>query len=464
MGDASRKMFIGPNDTGGGGRYLSLGRSDRQAMLSAVGVAGVEELFAAIPGVARFEGMLDLEAAMSEIELVDHMEELAALNAADRRVLSFLGAGCNPHFVPTHVDALIQRQEFLTAYTPYQPEVGQGTLQAIFEFQSLVCMLTGMDVCNASVYDGASAVAEAVFMARLLARRGGRVLLSEGLHPAYEAVARTYARYIDDIHFEALPLDEHGRTTFDQIGDDVIALVVQQPNFFGVVEDLQVAGARASAVGAKFVVNTTEPVAFGLAIPPAQAGADIVVGELQSFGNDMNFGGPLVGFMACRDGDKRNLPGRLAGRTIDEEGKEGYVLTLSTREQHIRRAGATSNICTNEALCALAACIHMCSLGRSGIAELARSNLAKATYARNALTARGMPPVYDGPHFNEFAVRLGADAAAAVDRCLARDVIPGVALGRFDAARADQLLVCVTEVHGKQAIDRMVDVLAEATT
>ena len=450
------------NDTGGGGRYLSLGKSDREAMLAAVGVADVEELFAAIPPASRFEGSLGLEAAMSEIELVDHLEELAAGNAADRRVLSFLGAGCNPHFVPSHVDALIQRQEFLTAYTPYQPELGQGTLQAIFEFQSLVCMLTGMDVCNASVYDGASAVAEAVLMARRLARRGGRVLLSEGLHPAYEAVARTYARYVDDIQFEVLPLDEHGRTIVGQIDDEVIAIVLQQPNFFGIVEDLRVAGEQSAAAGAKLVVNTTEAVAFGLALPPAEAGADIVVGELQSFGNGMNFGGPLVGFMACRDGDKRNLPGRLAGRTVDVDGQEGYVLTLSTREQHIRRARATSNICTNEALCALAACIHMCSLGRNGIADLARTNLAKATYARQALADRGMPVVYDGPHFNEFAVRVGGDAAELVDRCLANGVVPGVALGRFDAARADQLLVCVTEVHSKQAIDRMADVVAEA--
>ncbi len=450
------------NDTGGGGRYLSLGRSDRESMLATIGVAHVDELFADIPAAARFAGMLALEPAMSELELVEHLEELAAANASAGRVSSFLGAGCNPHFVPTHVDALIQRQEFLTAYTPYQAEVGQGTLQAIFEFQSLVCMLTGMDVCNASVYDGASAVAEAVLMARRLARRGGRVLVSEGVHPAYRSVARTYAKYLDDIEFEVLPLDEHGRTVIGQVDDDVFAVVMQQPNFFGVVEDLRQAGRQAATGGAKFVVSTTEPVAFGLAIPPAHAGADLVVGELQSFGNGMNFGGPLVGFMACLDADKRNLPGRLAGRTVDADGKDGYVLTLSTREQHIRRARATSNICTNEALCALAACIHMCSLGRNGIAELARTNLAKTTYARGLLASRGVRAVYDGPHFNELVVRVGGDAAEVVDRCLTRDVIPGVALGRFDAARADQLLMCVTEVHSKQAIDHLADVLAEA--
>ena len=450
------------NDTGGGGRYLGLGRSDRQAIQSTVGITDIEELFAAIPAAARFEGLLELEAPMSEVEIIDHLEGLAAANASDRRVLSFLGAGCNPHFIPSHVDALIQRQEFLTAYTPYQPEVGQGTLQAIFEFQSLVCMLTGMDVCNASVYDGASSVAEAVLMVRRLVRRGGRVLLSEGLHPAYEAVVRTYARFIDDIQFDIMPLDGNGRTVVDQLGGDVIALVLQQPNFLGVVEDLQAAGDQAAAIDAKFVVNTTEPLVFGLAIPPAQAGADLVCGELQSFGNGLNFGGPLVGFMACLDGDKRNLPGRLVGRTIDEEGKEGYVLTLSAREQHIRRARATSNICTNEALCALASCIHMCSLGGKGIAHLARTNLAKAAYAVKALAAHGIQAVYEAPHFNEFVVRVGSDSAEILDRCLAHDVIPGVALGRFDAARADQLLICVTEVHTKGAIDRMANVLAEA--
>ncbi len=450
------------NDVGGGGRYLSLGRSDRESMLATIGIEHVDELFADIPTSVRFQGMLGLEPALSELELVEHLEELAAANAPDGRLLSFLGAGCNPHFVPTHVDALIQRQEFLTAYTPYQAEVGQGTLQAIFEFQSLVCLLTGMDVCNASVYDGASAVAEAVLMARRLTRRGGRVLLSEGVHPACRAVARTYARYLDDIEFEVLPLDEQGRTVVSDVDDDVFAVVLQQPNFFGVVEDLRRAGERAAAGGAKFVVSTTEPVAFGLAIPPAQAGADLVVGDLQSFGNGMNFGGPLVGFMACLDADKRNLPGRLAGRTVDADGKEGYVLTLSTREQHIRRARATSNICTNEALCALAACIHMCSLGRRGITDLAQNNLAKATYARAQLAARGVPTVYDGPHFNEIVVRVGGDAVEVVDRCLARDVIPGVALGRFDAGRADQLLICVTEVHRRSAIDRLADVLAEA--
>ena len=442
------------NDVSGGGRYLSLGRAEREAMLAMVQASSIDDLFEPIPEAARFSGLLALQPQMAEQELLGHMRELSNRNAPERGTVAFLGAGCNPHYVPAHVDALIQRQEFLTAYTPYQAEVGQGTLQAIFEFQSLVCMLTGMEVCNASVYDGASSVAEAILMARRLTRRPGKVLYSAGLHPNYLEVSRTYATYLD-IEFEEMPVGDDGRTVLPEIGDDVIAVVLQQPSFWGVIEDLQSAGARVADTAAKFIVATAEPLAFGLTTPPGQAGADIVVGELQSFGNGMNFGGPLVGFMACRDSDKRNLPGRLCGETVDADGKRGYVLTLSTREQHIRRAKATSNICTNEALCALAACIHMCSLGRKGLAELARHNLAKASYARDALVAAGATLVHSAPMFNEFVVDVGSDAAVVISACAEEGVIPGVALGRFDPQRATQLLVCATEVHSRVQIDRL---------
>ena len=451
------------NDVRGGGRYLSLGQAEREAMLAAVQARSIDDLFAPIPEAARFSGLLDLQPQLAEQELLGHMRELSSRNAPEQGIVAFLGAGCNPHYVPTHVDALIQRQEFLTAYTPYQAEVGQGTLQAIFEFQSLVCMLTGMEVCNASVYDGASAVAEAVLMARRLTRRPGKVLYSAGLHPNYLEVTRTYATYLD-IEFEEMPVGEDGRTVVPEIGDDVIAVVLQQPSFFGVVEDLQSAGSRVADTEAKFIVAIAEPLALALTTTPGEAGADIVVGELQSFGNGTNFGGPLVGFMTCRDRDKRNLPGRLAGETVDADGKRGYVLTLSTREQHIRRAKATSNICTNEALCALAACIHMCSLGRNGLAELARHNLAKASYARDALVAAGARLVYSAPMFNEFVIDVGSDAAAVVGACAAKGIIPGVALGRFDPLRATQLLVCATEVHSRAQIDRLAAVLGEVTT
>lgn len=451
-----------PNDARGSGRYLSLGGSERRQMLDRIGVHDVDELFEQIPASVRFEGLLDLQPSLSEQELTRHLGDLAATNAAASGAVSFLGAGCNPHYVPTHVDALIQRQEFLTAYTPYQAEVGQGTLQAIFEFQSLVCMLTGMEVCNASVYDGASSVAEAILMARRLVRRGGRVLVSEGVHPMYLEVARTYTTHLD-IELEILPVGDDGRTAVQTVDDDVIAVVIQQPNFFGVIEDLSTIGTTVAASAAKYVVATAEAVALGLALPPGAAGADIVVGELQSFGNAMSFGGPLVGFMACRDRDKRNLPGRLAGQTTDEDGKRGFVLTLSTREQHIRRAKATSNICTNEALCALAACIHMSSLGRNGVRELAQVNLSKAMFARQALTDAGFSPRYDGPQFNEFVIAVPGDAAAVVDRCAEHGILPGVALGHFDTARSSELLVCVTEVHRRQDIDRLVEVLVEVT-
>ena len=448
------------NDMRGGGRYLSLGRDERAEMLAVVGAGSIDDLFEPVPEAVRFSGLLQLQPQMAEQELLGHLQELSSRNAPEQGAVSFLGAGCNPHYVPAHVDALIQRQEFLTAYTPYQAEVGQGTLQAIFEFQSLVCMLTGMEVCNASVYDGASSVAEAVLMARRLTRRPGKVLYSAGLHPNYLEVTRTYATYLE-IEFEEMPVSDDGCTEIPEIGDDVIAVVLQQPSFFGVVEDLRSAGSRIADTGAKFIVATAEPLALALTATPAAAGADIVVGELQSFGNGMNFGGPLVGFMACRDRDKRNLPGRLAGETVDADGKRGYVLTLSTREQHIRRAKATSNICTNEALCALAACIHMCSLGRHGLTALARHNLAKASYAREALVAVGARAVYSAPMFNEFVIDVGSDAAAVVGACAAKGIIPGVALGRFSPQRASQLLVCATEVHPRAQIDRLAAVIGE---
>jgi len=448
------------NDSHGPGRYQTLGPDDRRQMLETIGVTDVDALFASIPEALQYRGELPIENALSEPELIRHLGELAAANRAGDS-LSFLGAGCYPHFVPTHVDALVQRQEFMTSYTPYQAEISQGTLQAIFEFQTMVAMLTGMDVCNASMYDGASAVAEAVLMARRLMRKGGRVLWSEGLHPAYREVAETYARYLD-LDFELMAVDGAGRTTIPTLADDVIAVVLQQPNFFGVMEDLSAAGAELAENPAKFIVATAEPVAWALATPAGEAGADIVAGELQSFGNGQNYGGPLVGFMASRAEYVRNLPGRLAGQTVDSEGRRGFVLTLATREQHIRRAKATSNICTNTALCALATCIHLSTLGRHGLRELALQNLAKASYARDKLTAiDGVEAVFGGAIFNEFVLRLPVPAGDAVDACAARGVIPGVPLGRFDGARENELLVCATEVHRRGDIDRLAAALAE---
>tara|TARA_B100001750_G_scaffold212415_1_gene194247 strand:+ start:13 stop:903 length:891 start_codon:yes stop_codon:yes gene_type:complete len=293
-------------------------------------------------------------------------------------------------------------------------------------------------------------------------RRGGRVLWSEGLHPAYREVAETYAKYLD-IEFEVLPLDKSGRTLIPVVDDDVIALIVQQPNFFGVVEDLRSAGNVVADAPAKFIVAVTEPVAWGLTVPAGEVGADIVAGELQSFGNGQNYGGPLVGFMASRMEYVRNLPGRLSGQTVDAEGRRGFALTLATREQHIRRAKATSNICTNTALCALATCIHLSSLGRQGIRELALQNLSKATYARTRLDeVSGIEFPFNGPCFNEFVVRLPILGGDVVDACAANGVLPGVPLGRFDTDRENELLVCVTEIHTRDDIERLAKVLAEA--
>jgi glycine dehydrogenase subunit 1 len=449
------------NDPYGGGKFLSQGPEDRRFLQDEIGVESIDELFASIPPDLQFSGSLPVEPALAEVELARHLRELADTNAPAQGVLSFLGAGCYPHYVPAHVDALIQRQEFLTSYTPYQAEISQGTLQAIFEFQSLICLLTGMEVCNASMYDGGSAVAEAILMARRLRRQGGRVLWSEGLHPVYREVAATYATYLD-LTFEVMPLAADGRTIVPDLDDDVVAVVVQQPNFFGIVEDLKAAGEGLSEHPAQFIVATSEPLSWGLVVPPGDAGADLVVGELQSFGNGMNYGGPLVGFMACRQSAVRNLPGRLAGQTVDENGERGFCLTLSTREQHIRRAKATSNICTNTALCALATCIHLCSLGRTGVRDLAKTNLAKASYARSQLDGEaGLSAAYSGPHFNEITIEVPGDAAEIVDRCSESGVVPGVPLGWFDPKRRNQLLVCVTEVHRRAEIDRLVATLSE---
>ena len=448
------------NDARGSGRYLSLGPMDRSHMLEAVGVSCIAELFDSIPESLRFSEDLEIPAAMAEIELQRHLAELAARNAPAQGIVSYLGAGCYPHFIPSHLDDLLQRQEFMTAYTPYQAEISQGTLQTMFEFQSLICLLTGMDICNASMYDGGSAVAEAILMARRLHRTGGRVLCSEGVHPAYMEVARTYATHLD-VQLETVPVGRDGRTQVAAIGDNDIAVLMQQPNFFGVVEDVAAVRAVLGESSAKLIVATSEPLALGLVVAPGDAGADLVVGELQSFGNAPNYGGPLVGFLSCRQGDVRNLPGRLAGETLDSEGKRGYVLTLATREQHIRRANATSNICTNTALCALATCIYLCSLGRVGLRELAHANLAKATYARRRFEQiAGISAPYRDCHFNEFVLRVPGNAADVVAGCVKEGIVPGVALGPLFPDRADQLLVCVTELHDRGGIDRFADVVA----
>jgi len=383
---------------------------------------------------------------------------MAAKNAAARRP-SFLGAGAYSHYAPTIVDSLIQRSEFFTAYTPYQPEISQGTLQAIFEFQTLVCQLTGMDVANASMYDGSTAMAEAVLMAERVTRRS-RVLVSDAVHPEYLQVAETYVAHAG-IELGRLSVDEEsGRTTLDAaaLEKDVAAVVVQSPNFFGCVEDLKAFADEVHAAGALLVVVVTEAASFGLLRSPGACGADIVVAEGQSFGVPVSLGGPYVGLFATREKYARQIPGRLAGIAYDKEGRRGFVLTLATREQHIRREKATSNICTNEGLIALAATIYMTTMGRRGLQEVAGQCAQKAAYARRRIAAlEGFSLPYSAPVFNEFVVRAPSDAAALLRRLADNhNVTGGLALSRYVTDRPDDFLVCVTETNKRADIDALV--------
>ncbi|HWW76103.1 MAG TPA: aminomethyl-transferring glycine dehydrogenase subunit GcvPA, partial [Pyrinomonadaceae bacterium] len=367
-------------------RYIPNSPEERQEMLRGLGLGSAAELFDSIPADIVLKEPLRTPAALSEIELLERFEAMASKNAAARRP-SFLGAGAYSHYAPTIIDSLIQRSEFFTAYTPYQPEISQGTLQAIFEFQTLVCQLTGMDVANASMYDGSTAMAEAVLMAERVTRRQ-RVLVSAAVHPEYLRVAETYVAHAG-IELGKIEVDEEtGRTSLEAVLDDkVAAVVLQSPNFFGCVEDLKAFADRVHAAGALLVVVVTEAASFGLLRSPGACGADIVVAEGQSFGVPASYGGPYVGLFATRERYARQIPGRLAGIAYDREGRRGFVLTLATREQHIRREKATSNICTNEGLIALAATIYMTTMGRAGLQEVAVQCAQKAAYARKQISA-----------------------------------------------------------------------------
>src|SRR4051812_34542793 len=428
-------------------------------MLEQIGVASTEKLFESIPENLRLRGHLNVPAAMSELELLKRFDEMGLRNQAAQRI-SFLGGGAYSHYTPTIVDHLISRSEFFTAYTPYQPEISQGTLQAIFEFQTLVCQLTGMDVANASMYDGSTAMAEAVLMAERVTRRS-RVLVSDAVHPEYMQVAETYVAHAG-IELLRTGFDEEtGRTTLDDaaLDDKVAAVVVQSPNFFGCVEDLKAFAEQVHATGALLVVVVTEAASFGLLRSPGACGADIVVAEGQSFGVPASFGGPYVGLFATREKYARQIPGRLAGVAYDKEGRRGFVLTLATREQHIRREKATSNICTNEGLIALAATIYMTALGRRGLQEVAEQCAQKAAYARRQIAAiEGFSLPYSAPVFNEFVVRAPSDAAALLSRLAeSHNVTGGLVLSRYLPGRPNDILVCVTETNKRADIDALVE-------
>jgi glycine cleavage system P protein (glycine dehydrogenase) subunit 1 len=445
-------------------RYLPHTEEDVRQMLAAIGVASVEDLFCEVPAAVRLTRPLQLPEALAESDLLRELRRLAACNATAADHLSFLGGGAYNHFIPAVVDQLISRSEFYTAYTPYQPEISQGTLQAIFEFQTLICQLTGMDQANASMYDGASGCAEAVLLAARATRRK-KVLLSAGLHPDYRRTVATYCKFLG-LELVEVPCAASGGTDGARlqalVDGETAAVVAGYPNFFGVVEDLAALAGIAHGAGALLVSVTAEPIALGLLKSPGELGADIAVGEGQSFGIPVSYGGPGVGFFAARQKFLRNMPGRLIGQTLDRDGHRGFVLTLATREQHIRREKATSNICSNQGLCALMATVYLALLGKAGIREVAQQNLAKAEYAKGRLAdLPGVTLPLSGPTFNEFVIETPQPAAVVLAALSERMILGGVDLGRYDRGRQRQILVCVTEQNRRAEIDALADAMGE---
>ena len=452
-------------------RHIPVTCEQREAMLRAVGVSTIDELFSAVPEAARLDGPLDLPEEMGEIELGAHLRGLAATNRPAADLVSFLGAGCYDHHVPAVVDHVISKPEFFTAYTPYQPEVSQGTLQAIYEYQTGICELTGMDVANASMYDGATAMVEAALMACRVTKRH-KVVVASTVHPEWRRALATYAEAgTFEVAATVAADPARGVVSVDAadggglsavLGDDVAAVLVTSPNFLGNFEDLAEIGRFAHEAGALFVVGAN-PILLGIVEPPSVAGADIVVGEGQPLGNAMSYGGPGLGFFACRQDLVRQMPGRLVGRTTDVDGQRAFVLTLSTREQHIRREKATSNICSNHALNALAAGAYLAAVGSEGLAGIARACVAKAHYLREALLATGrFTAPWDSAFGYEFALAYDGDVAEMHDALLERGYLAGVSLadvegeqptGVLPAVGDDLVLFAVTEMRTRAEMD-----------
>ncbi|WP_447756213.1 aminomethyl-transferring glycine dehydrogenase subunit GcvPA [Sphingopyxis fribergensis] len=432
-------------------RYLPLTSDDRAAMLATIGASSIDDLFVDVPAEARLDGPIaGLPGHASELAVERHMAALSRRNRAAGDGPFFLGAGAYRHHVPASVDHLIQRGEFLTAYTPYQPEIAQGTLQMLFEFQSQVARLLGTDVANASMYDGSTACWEAIVMARRITKRA-KALLSTGLHPHYRSVARTMAKYTGDELVDGDPSLEAGTdwaALADSIDKDTSCVVVQYPDILGRIDDMTKLAEACQAAGALLIAVVTEPVALGLIKSPGEMGADIVVGEGQSLGVGLQFGGPYVGLFACKTKYVRQMPGRLCGETVDANGKRGFVLTLSTREQHIRREKATSNICTNSGLCALAFSIHMTLLGEAGLRQLAAINHGRAKAAAAELAKVPGVSVLNTSFFNEFTLLLPVAARPVIHKLAEKDILGGVSLGRLypdNAGLENGLVVAVTE-------------------
>ena len=434
-------------------------------MLDSIGLNSAADLFKSIPEDLLLRRPLTTPAALSETELLTRFERMGERNAAARRI-SFLGGGAYSHYIPTIVDHILSRSEFFTAYTPYQPEISQGTLQTIFEFQTLVCQLSGMEVANASMYDGSTALAEAVLMAERVTKRS-KIIAAASIHPQYLEVVRTYVQHAGiDLDVEGYDQQTGQATSLAAAVDDqTAALVVQSPNFFGCIEDLEVLAEAAHAKGALLIVAITEAISLGLLRSPGDCGADIVVAEGQSFGVPLSFGGPYVGLFATREKYARQIPGRLVGEAYDKQGRRGFVLTLATREQHIRREKATSNICTNEGLIALAATVYLETMGRKGIQEVAQHCIQKAAYAARKISSLpGFSLPFTGPRFNEFVVRAPVNAVKLLAQlALEKDIDGGLALSRFLPDHSNDFLVCVTETNTREQIDALVNGLASVS-
>lgn len=441
-------------------RYIPNSPGERRSMLVDIGLERIDDLFDQIPERLKLKEAIGIGEPMSEPDLLDYFRRLASVNGTD--CSSFLGAGAYSHFIPVIIDSLISRAEFFTAYTPYQPELSQGTLQYTFEFQTMICQLTGMEVANASLYDGSTAVAEAVLMANRVTRRS-RFVIADSVHPQYREVVSSYTKNLD------LTIDMLAHTNAGivdpaelNIDDNTAAVVVQSPNFFGCVEDLAAIADAAHQAGALLVVVVSEPMSLGILKPPGHCGADIVAGEAQSFGIPLSYGGPYCGIFATLEKHVRQMPGRLVGEARDSEGRRGYVLTLSTREQHIRREKATSNICTNQGLFALMATVYLSTMGKRGVQEVASQNLQKAHYAASRISEiPGYDLRFDSPFFNEFVIKTPVAASEVIRRLLGRKIIAGVDLQKHYSGMEDALLVCVTETARKESIDALIAALGD---
>ncbi|MGV7220628.1 MAG: aminomethyl-transferring glycine dehydrogenase subunit GcvPA [Nitrospinales bacterium] len=443
-------------------RYIPHTQHDIKEMLAKIGSESIEELFESIPDPLRLEKPLSLPESLSEPDLIAHMKRLQKLNLDSDEYADFLGAGCYRHFSPSVVNHMILRGEFLTSYTPYQPEVSQGTLQAVFEFQTMICMLTGMDIANASMYDGASSLAEAVLMAYRV-NGGNEVMIAKSVHPEYRQVVKTYLRGYD-IDIIEIPVMDDGKVDqnfiTENVSDKTCAVAVQNPNYFGVIEALGPLGDFLADKKTLFIATVVEALSMAILKPPGENGADIVVGEGQSFGLAPSFGGPYVGFFTTREKYFRQTPGRLVGETVDQEGRRAFTLTLAAREQHIRREKATSNICTNQGLCALAVTVYLTVMGKEGLRELAELNLRKAAYLKSKIEKlEGYKIRFASNTFNEFVVECPHPASEILSALQKEKIIGGHPLGPDYPEMKNCFLICVTETNTASEIDRLVEKL-----